>query len=163
MGKKGGEDGEEEGGKVKSHGFVGGRFHGGHLEYGEQECPVGGIVGGNEGWKGEFSFCQLAACGKESGVVEELKAVGAQEHVADLSGPVDAGGMEFVWVYEHDIAFLKGKAAAVDFQAAGDGGENDFQFFVPVYGDMGAGFGNLEIVDVEGDISHGSGAGFLVL
>lgn len=107
---------------MKGHGFVGGRFHGGHLEYGEQECPVGGIVGGNEGWKGEFSFCQLAACGKESGVVEELKAVGAQEHVADLSGPVDAGGMEFVWVYEHDIAFLKGKAAAVDSRQPGTEG-----------------------------------------
>ncbi|MFR6329023.1 MAG: hypothetical protein ACLUOI_09515 [Eisenbergiella sp.] len=57
----------------------------------------------------------LSACGlwKESGVVEELKAVGAQEHVADLSGPVDAGGMEFVWVYEHDIAFLKERLPSI--------------------------------------------------
>lgn len=119
-GKKGGKYGEEEGGKPKGHGFIGGWFHGGHLLYGGQERPVGGIIGGNEGGKGEFSFCQLASCGKKCGVMKELKAVGAQEHVADLAGPKDPGRMEFIRVYEQDVAFLKGEASAVYFQASGD-------------------------------------------
>ena len=95
--------------------------------------------------------------------MEKLEAVGTQEDMADISGLADAGCVEFIGIYEHDIPLLEGMAVSVDLQASGYGREYDFQFFVPVYGDMGAGGFYVKRIDVKGDVPYGTGSDFLVL
>lgn len=161
--KQGGEEGKVKGCQVKGHGFVGRGLHLGHLAYGGEQPAIGGIPGGKQGGKGEFSFHKLACGGEEGGIVEKLEAVGTQEDMADISGLADAGCVEFIGIYEHDIPLLEGMAVSVDLQASGYGREYDFQFFVPVDGDMGAGGFYVKRIDVKGDVPYGTGSDFLVL